>query len=378
MGKIKGYFLEMPIRKFMRWIFGGTFLSVCILSGVTVFGMNRIQSDILNRKEFTINSAGEYEMEPFTGWEVIQYYSCETAIFGLPLVYLALGMAISSRFFYRLKLQVPINELGHAIAMTAENDLDFTIFYSSGDELGNLCQSMERMRKELCRSNEKEWELLQQRRMFNASVAHDLRTPLTVLKGYLDYLQKDAGEKAVSDAEIRIVLDGMGEAVGRLERYVGCLRDMDRLENLKAEKRAEPVSVILQEMERAICPLGKEKRVEISSRVVQKELDTDKQLLFRMTENLVQNGVRYARSKVTVELRREGEFLVLAVRDDGNGFPPECLNRAADLFYTTEKETHFGIGLNICKMICDKLEGTLTIENREAGGACVTARIKAG
>lgn len=376
MDKIKKHLLEMSLKKAIRLLFAVTFLSVCIFSIGTVLWMNRLQSDILDRKEFTVNAAGEYEMEPFTDSEAVRYYSCEVAMFGLPILYLILGMAVSSGFFYRMKLQEPIKELGHAILMTAENDLDFSISYSSEDELGSLCRSMERMRQELCRSNEKEWELLQQRRLMNASVAHDLRTPLTVLKGYLGYLKQDAGGKAVSDREICTVLDGMEEAVERLEQYVDCIQDIDSFENLKVQKKTENVDTMLQEIERAVCSLGREKEVAVFGYLLPKEIETDKQLLIRMTENLTQNAVRYAKSRVAVELREEGHSLVLSVQDDGKGFTPEELSRAADLFYTTENEMHFGIGLSICKMICEKLDGTLSIGNGENGGACVTARIK--
>lgn len=260
--------------------------------------------------------------------------------------------------------------------MTAANDLDFSISYNSEDELGSLCWSMEQMRKELCKSNEKEWELLQQRRLMNASVAHDLRTPLTVLKGYLDYLKNDVGEKNVSDQEICIVLHGMKEAVSRLEQYVDCIRDIDRLENLRIQKQTENVDVIIQELKRAICPLGDSKKVEISCLLSQKEICIDKQMLIRMTENLTQNAVRYAKSMVIVELWKEEQFLVVCVQDDGIGFQLKEQNLVTNLFYTTKKESHFGIGLNICKIICDKMEGTLTLKNREVGGACVIARIK--
>lgn len=376
MDKIKKHLLAMPLKKAIRLLFAVTFLGICIFSVGTVLWMNRLQSDILDRKEFTVNAAGEYVMEPFTDSEAVRYYSCEAAMFGLPILYLILGMVVSSGFFYRLKLQEPIEELGHAISMTAENDLDFSISYSSEDELGSLCRSMERMRQELCRSNEKEWELLQQRRLMNASVAHDLRTPLTVLKGYLGYLKQDVGGKAVSDREICTVLDGMGEAVERLEQYVDCIRDIDSFENLKVQKKTENVDAMLQKIERAVCSLGGEKEVEVFGRLLPKEIETDKQLLIRIAENLTQNAVRYAKSRVAVELCVEGHFLVLSVQDDGKGFLPEELSRATDLFYTTENEIHFGIGLSICKMICEKLDGTLSIGNGENGGACVTARIK--
>ncbi len=122
--------------------------------------------------------------------------------------------------------------------------------------------------------------------------------------------------------------------------------------------------------------LGVDKKIEVFSRIAQPTLYIDKTLLFRVIENLVQNALRYAESRVSVRLKSEGGVLVICVEDDGCGFRAEELEHAADLFYTTENSGHFGIGLNICSGICEKLEGMLSIENQEKGGARVTAAVK--
>ena len=387
MDTIKKKFLAMPIKKSMGWIFLTTFFCVCILIGTIIFQMNRIQNGILERKEFSVNAEdGAWEHEPFTRKEAAIYYGCYAAMAVLSAVCLLLGMAVSSRIFYRLKLREPLRELQNGMEKAARDDLDFSISYDSEDELGRLCRSMERMRRELCRSQERTWELLQQRRLLNASVAHDLRTPVTVLKGYLDYLKEDGCDKKVSDEDIRTAVCGMDEAVKRLERYAGCVQDIYRLENVKVQRQKESVDELVQELQRDISSLSADKKIVVSCSLSQTEIDLDKQLVFRVIENLVQNAVRYASEEVKVELRGEdgvklercGEdrFLLIRVRDDGKGFPPESLNRAADLFFTTENSGHFGIGLNICRILCEKLGGTLTLENQENGGACVTAAVK--
>lgn len=377
MDSLKKKFLAMPIKKSMGWVFLTTFFCVCILIGTIIFQMNRIQNRILERKEFSVNAEdGAWEHEPFTREEAAVYYGCYAAMAVLPAVCLLLGMAVSSRIFYRLKLREPLRELQNGMEKVARDDLDFSISYDSEDELGRLCRSMERMRRELCRSQERTWELLQQRRLLNASVAHDLRTPVTVLKGYLDYLKEDGSEKKVSDADIRTVIFGMDEAVGRLERYACCVQDIDRLENVKVQRQKEPVDRLVQELQRDLCSLSAGKKIAVSCSLSQAEIDLDKQLLFRVIENLVQNAVRYAADEVNVELCGEDDLLLIRVSDDGKGFPPESLNRAADLFFTTENSGHFGIGLNICRILCEKLGGTLTLGNQENGGACVTAAVK--
>ena len=71
---------------------------------------------------------------------------------------------IAAAIYYRVKLRVPISQLQNGMRRIQDNDLDFSIKYSGDDELGKLCSSMEKMRKELCHNNKTLWETLQQRR----------------------------------------------------------------------------------------------------------------------------------------------------------------------------------------------------------------------
>ena len=68
-------------------------------------------------------------------------------------------------------------------------------------------------------------------------------------------------------------------------------------------------------------------------------------------------------------------MLSVSVYDDGKGFSEKDLKVATDPFYTTEKKSegeHFGLGLNICKILCQRHGGNIVLENRKGGGACIT------
>ena len=90
--------------------------------------------------------------------------------------------------FYRRRLRTPLGILEDSAAAIRGNDLDFRIAYDSRDEMGRLCQSFEEMRQELVCNKENMWKLVDRQKELNAAFAHDLRTPLTVLKGYTDFL----------------------------------------------------------------------------------------------------------------------------------------------------------------------------------------------
>lgn len=81
------------------------------------------------------------------------------------------------------------------ISHIADNDLDFSIGYGKQDELGQLCRAFETMRGELVKNDRYMWGLVEERKKINASIAHDLRTPITVIKGYSEYLDRNAGKE---------------------------------------------------------------------------------------------------------------------------------------------------------------------------------------
>ena len=124
----------------------------------------------------------------------------------------------------------------------------------------------------------------------------------------------------------------------------------------------------------------------------------DKELVLEVFENLVSNAARFAKSKITVTLVQGPDLgaadtvpeenaavgmLSIVAQDDGPGFSAEALHRGMDAFYGSEKDgrVHFGLGLYICKTICEKQGGELTLENRTEGelvlGGRVTARFGA-
>ena len=98
-------------------------------------------------------------------------------------------------------------------------------------------------------------------------------------------------------------------------------------------------------------------------------------------ENLLGNALRFAGSKVAVRLEGGGDALTLRVADDGPGFTEKELLTAARPYYSGRRDgdgCHFGLGLHICRTLCEKHGGGLTLANGESGGAEVTARFAMG
>lgn len=394
MGKIKHSFAKMSMRKSLLFTFLITVSCICILSGITIFAANKAQQSILSLRGFSISMSdaqkdstdhswnltlgkNEIRWEPLSQTQSVAYYGCYAAMIALPILYIVLGISLASGLFYRVKLREPIMELQKGIASIQNDDLDFVIFCRSEDELGELCSSMEKMRSELRKNQKRLWELLEQRKLLNASVAHDLRTPITVLNGYLDYMSKYIPQGKLTEQDIMDTVEAMQGAAGRLERYVDCVKDIERLEDIKVQYSSEDTESLVGDIRKDIHLLQSEKDILFEHSLESREICIDKQLFLRVLENLLQNAVRYAKKTVSVILSEDETYVVLCVKDDGEGFSSLGIENASSLFFSEEKENgHFGIGLSVCKLICEKLGGSLSLENREEGGALVTAKIK--
>lgn len=390
MGKIK----TKPLKTSMAVTFFITICVTALLSSVTILAANQVQHEILKKRYMTINSpdfqvdenTGNYILDidnnnitwqPLSRWDTVVYYGSYAAMVGLPVFYIAVGIGAAAAVYYRKKLREPITQLQNGVERIQEDNLDFHIEYDSDDELGRLCCSMEKMRRELRQKHKALWESLEQRKLLNASVSHDLRTPITVLKGYLDYLEKNIPQDKLTEDMLFDTVSSMQGAVNRLELYVESVRDIEKIENIEIEKRSENVKLLWNELRSNVRQLAGNKEIIISNDITVDKIQIDKGVFFRILENLLQNALRYAEKQVSINLSREKDFLTLTVKDDGKGFSAADLEKATTVFYSNDKEKqHFGIGLSVCKILCEKHGGLLYVGNQKEKGACVTAKLK--
>lgn len=391
MGKVK----TKSLKSSMTVMFLITICIIAILSALTIFAANKLQQKLLKKQYLMISSpdfkidenTGNYVFDidkntitwqPFSTRDAVAYYGSYVAMIGLPVLFITIGIGVATTIYYQKKLKIPIAQLQNGVEKIQEDNLDFHVEYNEDDELGELCCSMEKMRSELWQKQKALWESLEQRKLLNASVAHDIRTPITVLKGYLDYLEKMIPQDKLTEDMLLDTVSAMQGAVNRLEQYVDCVRDVEKIENIEIEKRPENVRRLLDEMRSNVKQLETNKEILISSNIMtMDEVRLDKSVFFRIFENLLQNALRYAKKQVHISILQNKNFLILTVEDDGNGFAEKDLEKAATVFYSSDKEgQHFGIGLSICRILCEKHGGLLSISNnKNKSGACVTAKL---
>ncbi len=279
-----------------------------------------------------------------------------------------LGLGAAGAVFYRWKLKEPIALLAEGVRRVQSQDLDFTLPETSGDELGRLVSAFETMRAGLLRSNRELWRQAEERKRLNAAFAHDLRNPITVLKGSVTLLRRGDRSPGTVDRLERYIL--------RVEEYVEAMSGIQRLEQLPVRSAPVETAALAAELEETARALGPGLEVSVLTAGPETAV-VDRGIFLTVAENLAGNGARFARSGLEISLGREGEVLTLAVGDDGPGFPEALLREGPKPFgRVAEEGEHFGMGLYICDLLCRKHGGELKLENRPGGGAIATATFR--
>ena len=344
----------------------------------------------------------------------------------LPILIFTAAILITSMLFYRVKLKEPLEILNSGAAHIMENDLDFAIPAPPGqDELGQLCSAFEKMRETLLANNQTLWRQAEERKRLNAAFAHDLRNPVTVLKGTAKLLRK-----GICDEQ---TIGRLEDYTLRIEQYIESMSSIQRLEQMPVRKKKVPCDLLYGELvdtARLLAP-GLSCRVTVpgitaaqrvvepgetssaaigpgeassaaigpgetsstaigyggieSSEMLSAELDHG--LFMIVAENLIANGARFAKCELEITVEKKAPYILLSVADDGPGFPDELIQNGPKPFglagepardsaspgLPAENVSHFGMGLYSCQTICLKHGGKLKLENVKGHGAKATA-----
>lgn len=400
--------IEEKIEKYRSWLSNLSFrkamvgyiltlaVLVFILSNITIMfcyrwerliwmeqnGTNQIDARIL---EWSVWSGGDAFVMFMAGMDKSQEIILrvlDTVRVWCPFIYGFSGMVLVICIFYRNRLKKPFEILKKGTEEIAKSNLDFPMHYDSQDEMGKLCDSFELMREELIHNKNEMWELIESQKRLNAAFAHDLRTPLTVLKGYSDFLARYIPEGKVGEAKTLETLKLMSAHLERLEQFSRTMKGIRSIEEMPMEKEASSYSQIKKDIEEVIFALNQIGDIRIELQKDEDILDkhiifVDKNMILEVLENLLSNAIRFAVYSIQVRifLSADEQELILSVKDDGEGFAPDEMDKML-LPYEKEQskdKEHFGIGLHICRLLCQKHGGTISVANSMTGGALVTA-----
>lgn len=270
----------------------------------------------------------------------------------------ALAIALGLGLFLARTLTRPVRALTGALQAMRGGAPAPTVPVFARDELGALTVAFNQMNTDLARAN-------QQRRQMTADIAHDLRTPVTVLSGYLEALRD--GVLAPTPERFAILHD----EARHLQRLIEDLRTLSLADagELTLQRHGVAAPALLQRIA-DVYRLPAEQRqivLQVAAPADLPALLVDEERLVQVLSNLVSNALRYTPPGGTItlagELRASG--VALCVRDTGSGIAPDALARIFDRFYRadaarTGSQGESGLGLAIAKAIVEAHGGTIS------------------
>ena len=244
----------------------------------------------------------------------------------------------------------------------------------SGDELDRLAEVLNEMLDRIQESFERT-------ERFSSDLAHELKTPLTVLKGEVEAAL--IGNRSAD--ELRTIIAEQAETYDRLNGMIADLLLLSRKAAEAARPQSRPADVrdCAHEAVDTFAPLAEEAQVELSASYADRpcEVQGDKSSLCRVFSNLLDNAIKHtpAGGRVSVDVRA-GEKCTITVRDTGRGIEPEDLPHVFERFYRGDRarsrETGgSGLGLSICKQIVENHRGSISIRSQPGRGTDVTIEL---
>jgi two-component system sensor histidine kinase BaeS len=280
------------------------------------------------------------------------------------LIALILGIALART------LTQPLRELTAATKAMAAGQLDQRVTVRSRDEIGTLAASFNQMSADLARASHL-------RKQMTADLAHDLRTPLSILRGYTEGL-KDG--RLQGTPTVYTLMHGEVEHLQRLVEDLRLLSLADAGE-LSLNRRAVDPAALLERTGLVYIVQAQQQglalRVEAAENLPSIMVDTDR--ITQVLNNLVSNALRHTlEGEIVLSASAEKGHVQLKVSDTGSGIPPDDLPFVFDRFYRTDKsrqrtdEHSSGLGLAIAKAFVEAHDGVISVESIPGHGTAFT------
>lgn len=214
---------------------------------------------------------------------------------------------------------------------------------------------------------------------FVSNVSHELKTPLTSIKGFIETLiEEEFKDKESSLKFLKIVRD----ETNRLTQLINDLLDLSMIEAKQVELRFEPVNIpeLIENVIVSLSPIAKKKEIAIKKTFPPNTplITGDPNRLRQVMTNLIDNAIKYSPPKSPINIKiSHNEFdLRVAIEDKGVGIPPKELERIFERFYRVEKDRLYsggrGLGLAIAQHIIEAHGGTISVKSRIGKGSSFT------
>ena len=272
----------------------------------------------------------------------------------------------------------PLGKMQKAAKNIKEGNLEFRLEAEADDELGQLCQDFEDMRKRLKTNAEEKLQYDKEGKELISNISHDLKTPVTAIKGYAEG-----------------IMDGVADTPEKMEKYIRTIynkaNEMDRLINeltfySKIDTNRIPYNFSTISVNDYFDDCAEDLSLELESKGIvfgysnyvegEQKIIADAEQLKRVINNIVTNSIKYMdkeQGRINLRIKDVGDFIQVELEDNGKGISSKDLPNIFDRFYRTDASRNSskggsGIGLSIVKKIVEEHGGKIWATSKEGTG----------
>ncbi|CAG7839436.1 Adaptive-response sensory-kinase SasA [Clostridium haemolyticum] len=282
--------------------------------------------------------------------------------------------------YFKKRLQKEMKILKDTTENIQMENLEFKVKYSNILEINDIINALDKMKTKLSESLTKQWNMEETRKEQIGALAHDIKTPLTIIRGNSELL----GELDLNVEQTKFN-DGNLNEIKNMEYYIKCLIEITRAEKeAVVQKRQINLIDFIDDIIKSASFIGKNKNLIFESQIknIPEFIFVDEIALKRVINNIISNSVDYCMQNGEILLTVDSNYksIQFIVEDSGKGFTKEEISFATEQFFQGDKsrnsKNHYGMGLYISKNLIEKHNGNIILQNSKTlGGAKVILEV---
>ena len=289
----------------------------------------------------------------------------------------AIAIIVLPSISFGRKIRRKMQPLLNAIEKTKDQDLEYEVSYSGIKELDDCIVSIDDMRRALKTSLEQQWKMEQDKNRQMSALAHDIKTPLTVVRGNSELLAETEMTKQ-QRINVRYITDSALQIQDYVQKLIDVTKSMDDGQNIMEEVATEK---IVSDIRKQAAGLAEVYGIKIDWKEEwhNKTVNVVKDQIVRAVLNIIQNAVEHTKKggTISVSIKDADGRLTFTVEDTGDGFTREALLHGTEQFFMGDAsrsgEAHYGIGLFFAKSVAKRHGGDIILTNsQDTGGAQVS------
>lgn len=261
-----------------------------------------------------------------------------------------------------IKMIRPFDKLKGFASNIAKGNFDIPLEYERTNFFGDFTWAFDSMRKEVIKSRKCEKEAIENNKTVIASLSHDIKTPIASIKAYSEALEANMDSTYEARVEYVSVISRKADEVKKLtdDLFLHSLSNMDRI-SVNSEKID-----LVELLNNSIKDFKANQTINLDNSLTNAFIMGDKERVYQIFENIINNSIKYANTKIDVKLLEDNEYYIINFKDYGPGINDSDLPFIFEKFYrgvNSKDKQGTGLGLYIVKYMLEKMDGKVELEN---------------